>query len=161
MDQCWGGGGGTSTIDSILALHPAALGLNLSIPKNFSLDVGEIYWRHCLEKWTEAWSCQSNHLVLASGKIVLQKKMDQCWNTKVNKRGTAFVAPNLRCLFHYFANTKIGAFVFKGIDRLWILPSYSLCLKGLLFTVKVSLENQVPETWNRAYKGGNAQEPLK
>ena len=51
---------GSSNIDSILASHPAPLGTILSIPKNFSLDVDEIYWRHFLEKWPEAWSCQSN-----------------------------------------------------------------------------------------------------
>ena len=39
-------------------LHPT--GLILGIPKNLSLDVAEIYWRHCLEQWTEAWKCQSN-----------------------------------------------------------------------------------------------------
>ena len=38
-----GGGGGYSTMDSVLATHPAAPGLILSIPKNFSLDVAEIY----------------------------------------------------------------------------------------------------------------------
>ena len=30
-------------MSSILALHPAAPALNLGIPKNFSLDVAEIY----------------------------------------------------------------------------------------------------------------------
>ena len=32
-----------STMDSVLALHPAAPGLILGVPKNFSLDVAEIY----------------------------------------------------------------------------------------------------------------------
>ena len=36
-------------------VHPAALGLILGIPKNFSLDVAEIYWQHCSELWTESW----------------------------------------------------------------------------------------------------------
>ena len=49
-----------STMDSVLTSHPVALGLILSVPKNFCLDVAEIYWQHCLEKWTEAWSCQLN-----------------------------------------------------------------------------------------------------
>ena len=26
----------------------------------FSRDVAEIYWHHCLEKWTEAWLCPPN-----------------------------------------------------------------------------------------------------
>ena len=30
-----------------------------------------IYWRHCLEQWTEAWKCQSNPS--STGKLVLQK----------------------------------------------------------------------------------------
>ena len=32
-----------STTDSTLTLHPAALGLILDIPKNFSFHVAEIY----------------------------------------------------------------------------------------------------------------------
>ena len=43
-----------STIDSVLAWHPAAPGLILSIPKKIYLYAAEIYWRHCWEKWTEA-----------------------------------------------------------------------------------------------------------
>ena len=35
-----GGGGARSTMDSVLASHPAAMGLILSVPKNFSLDAG-------------------------------------------------------------------------------------------------------------------------
>ena len=31
-----------------------APGLILGFPKNFSLDVAEIYWLHCLEQWTVA-----------------------------------------------------------------------------------------------------------
>ena len=39
------GGGGLrhSTMDSLLASHPAAPGSILSVPKNFALDVAEIY----------------------------------------------------------------------------------------------------------------------
>ena len=37
-----------STIESILALHPVALGSILRIPKNFCQNVAEIYWRDCL-----------------------------------------------------------------------------------------------------------------
>ena len=44
-----------STIDSVLPLHKVASGSILSIPKIFSLDDAEIYWQHCLERWTEAW----------------------------------------------------------------------------------------------------------
>ena len=44
-----------STMDSILASHPVAPDLILGIPKKFSLDVVEMYWRHCLEQLTEAW----------------------------------------------------------------------------------------------------------
>ena len=47
-------------MDSILISHPAAPGLILSIPKNFSLDVAEIYWHHCLEQWTQDLKYQSN-----------------------------------------------------------------------------------------------------
>ena len=36
-----------SMMDSALALHPAVPG---SI-----LGMAVIYWRHCLEQWTEAW----------------------------------------------------------------------------------------------------------
>ena len=32
-----------STLESFLALHPAALGSILGVPKNFSFDVAEIY----------------------------------------------------------------------------------------------------------------------
>ena len=38
----------------IVASHKAAPGSILGIPKNFSLDVAEIYCRRCLEQWTEA-----------------------------------------------------------------------------------------------------------
>ena len=41
-------------MESILASHQAAPGLIPGIPKNFSLDVAEIYWRH-LEQWIETW----------------------------------------------------------------------------------------------------------
>ena len=37
------GGGPHSTMDSNFASHPAALGSILGVPKNFSLDVAEIY----------------------------------------------------------------------------------------------------------------------
>ena len=50
-----GGGRAHSTMDSILALHQVAPGEILSISKNFSLDVAEIYWQHFLEQWTEVW----------------------------------------------------------------------------------------------------------
>ena len=44
-----------STKDSILALLPAAPGMILGVPKNFSLDIAEIYWQHCLEQAAGAW----------------------------------------------------------------------------------------------------------
>ena len=49
-----GGGGGHSTVDSILASHPAATGSILGVPKIFSdLDVIEIYrQRALLRQWT-------------------------------------------------------------------------------------------------------------
>ena len=53
---------------SILASHPAAPG---SIPKNFSLDVAEIYRLHCLEQ--SLYNVNWTHLVLASSEPVLQK----------------------------------------------------------------------------------------
>ena len=37
------GGGPHSTMDSVLASHPAAPGSILGVPKKFSLDVAEIY----------------------------------------------------------------------------------------------------------------------
>ena len=42
------------------ASHPAAPGLILGVPENFSLDAAEHYWWHCLEQWSEAWYCQTN-----------------------------------------------------------------------------------------------------
>ena len=36
-------GGPHSTMDSVLALHPAALGSILGAPRNISLDIAEIY----------------------------------------------------------------------------------------------------------------------
>ena len=41
-------------MDSTLTLHPEALVSFLGILKNFSLDVVQIYWWHCLDQWTEA-----------------------------------------------------------------------------------------------------------
>ena len=52
--------GASSNRASILAFHPAALGLVLAILNNFSLGVAEIYWWHCSEQWTEALLCPSN-----------------------------------------------------------------------------------------------------
>ena len=49
------GGGAALHRVSILASHPAAQGLILCIPKNFSLDVAEFCWQLFLEQWTEAW----------------------------------------------------------------------------------------------------------
>ena len=49
--KCMGGGGPHSTMDSVLALHPAAPGSILGVPKDFpmeiSFDVAEIYRQHC------------------------------------------------------------------------------------------------------------------
>ena len=50
---------------------PAALGLILSVPNNFSLDEAEFHWRHCLEKLLDY--VNRIHLEQASGKLVLQK----------------------------------------------------------------------------------------
>ena len=50
-------------MDSILALHPAAQGLILGLPNIFSLDVAGLD------------NANGTHLVLASGKLVLQKTM--------------------------------------------------------------------------------------
>ena len=61
---------------SILASHLMALGSVLSIPgKKFRcrLDLLAVLVRG---KWTEAWKC---HLVLASGKLVLQKEQVLKW----------------------------------------------------------------------------------
>ena len=52
-------------------LIPAAPGSILGIPKNFKLDIAEIYSGHCLEQWLD--NVNQTHLVLASGKLVLQK----------------------------------------------------------------------------------------
>ena len=60
-------------MDIILALHPAAPGLIFSVPKNFSLDIAEIYWWHCLKQRQRLDNVNQTFLVLASGKLVLQK----------------------------------------------------------------------------------------
>ena len=62
-------------MDSALAAHPAALCSILGIPKNFSLDVAETYWQHCLEQWQRLDNVNRTHLVMASGKLVLQKTL--------------------------------------------------------------------------------------
>ena len=49
------GGGAHCTENSVLALQPAAPNFILGVPKNFDLDVVEIYWRHCSEQLREAW----------------------------------------------------------------------------------------------------------
>ena len=46
------GGGGLHSIEQT-CFSPAAPGLILGVPKNFSLDVAEINWRQCLEQWTK------------------------------------------------------------------------------------------------------------
>ena len=40
-------------MDGTLTWHPVALGSILGILKSFSLDVVQIFWRHC-GQWTEA-----------------------------------------------------------------------------------------------------------
>ena len=59
------------TFTSGLSKH-YELGSILGAPKIFSLDVAEISCRQCSDQWTEA--CQT-YLVLASGKLVLQKAL--------------------------------------------------------------------------------------
>ena len=59
----------------ILASHPAVQGSILGIPENLFFDVAEIYRRHRLEESGQRveivdWA----HLILASGKLVLQKR---------------------------------------------------------------------------------------
>ena len=49
------GGGPHCTMNSVLALQPAAPNFILGVPKNLYLDVVEIYWLHCSEQQTEAW----------------------------------------------------------------------------------------------------------
>ena len=63
---------------SILASRPSCPGFDSLIPKKFSeeknVDVAEVYQRRCLEEsgqWLE--NVARTHLVLASGKPVLQK----------------------------------------------------------------------------------------
>ena len=51
---------------------PVAPGLIIGVTKNFSIGVAEIYQRHCLEQWTEAWCC---HLNQSSLQQVLQKSL--------------------------------------------------------------------------------------
>ena len=62
---------------SILASHPAAPGLNPSVPKKFQrkkIDFAEVNRWRCLEE-SEQWleNVDPSHLVPASGKPVLQK----------------------------------------------------------------------------------------
>ena len=52
---------------NVLALHPAALGLILSITKDFSLDVAAQNSGHRLD------NVNQTHLVLAKGKLVLSQ----------------------------------------------------------------------------------------
>ena len=42
------------TMDIVLPWHKATPGSILGVLDNFSLDVAEMYWQHCLEQWTEA-----------------------------------------------------------------------------------------------------------
>ena len=55
------------TFDSILALHQAALGFILGFHKNFSLGPAALNSAQRLD------NVSHTHLVLASGKLVLQK----------------------------------------------------------------------------------------
>ena len=59
-------------MDSIFALHPAALGSILCVPKYLYLLMKlRFIDEHCLEQRLE--NVNQTHLVLASGKLVLQK----------------------------------------------------------------------------------------
>ena len=60
-------GGRHCTMESVLALHPAALGLILSVTNKFSLDVAKIYWRHITALVSGQWRSlivDRTHLVL-------------------------------------------------------------------------------------------------
>ena len=80
-------------MDSILASHPAAPGWIPGIPEVFtekffregkncldekSVDVAQVNRQHwCLEQWTaEVYFVYQTYLVLASGKLVLQKSIN-------------------------------------------------------------------------------------
>ena len=70
-------------VGSICTSHPAAPGSILRVPECFSwgnflgkinFDVAEIYWQPCLEaSGQRPDNVKRTHLVLASGKLVLQK----------------------------------------------------------------------------------------
>ena len=59
-------------MESVLALHHAAPGSNLGIPKNFSLEVID---GTALNSGQGLDHVNQTHLVLASGKLVLQKRL--------------------------------------------------------------------------------------
>ena len=53
-DQKWMTKNVVLSVNLILASQPSVLGSILGIPKKFSLEVSEIYWRQWLEQWTDA-----------------------------------------------------------------------------------------------------------
>ena len=60
-------------ISTHLASHPATLGLMLSVPKNFSLMLLRFIDGTAQNSWQRLDYVNQTHLVLASGKLVLQK----------------------------------------------------------------------------------------
>ena len=101
-------------MDSILASHPAAPGSNPSTPKNFSeqiLKLLRVINSTALNSGQRLDNVDPTHLVLASGKLVLQKVVLDC-GLKIGLRPAGFdQAP-----FELYV-TKLGRNIF-GFLRL-------------------------------------------
>ena len=83
----------------IIAFCLAALGSILSIPKNFSLDVAEIYWQRCLESGQRLDDVNQTHLVLASATKNSKLFGNHCYH-----------------LYHFTVFNILGLFGSSGID---------------------------------------------
>ena len=73
-----GHGGPHSTMDSVLASHPAAMGSILHVPKNNSM-MQRFIDSPAENRGQRLDNGNRTHLVLASGKLVLQTKNSGCW----------------------------------------------------------------------------------
>ena len=77
-------------MDNILALHPAALGLILGFPKNFSLMLLRFIDGTAKASGQKLYNVNRTHQVLVSGKQVLQNKNDDDDQTNVDDAPTSF-----------------------------------------------------------------------
>ena len=72
------------TVDGILASHPAALGSNPSIPKRFSEEILKLLRLIDGTAKSSDQRLDQTHLVLASGKLVLQKSFTfKSWSLQI------------------------------------------------------------------------------